>query len=61
MNGPGEAALTEIGVTGGGNQNHMLYINGNQINKISTNDMIEKIVSLVEQKDKKIKAASQVK
>jgi len=39
----------------------MLYINGNQINKISTNDMIEKIVSLVEQKDKKIKAASQVK
>ena len=61
VNGPGEAALTEIGVTGGGNQNHMLYINGNQINKISTNDMIEKIVSLVEQKDKKIKAASQVK
>ena len=61
VNGPGEAALTDIGVTGGGNQNHMLYINGNQINKISTNDMIEKIVSLVEQKDKKIKAASQVK
>ena len=61
VNGPGEAALTEIGVTGGGNQNHMLYINGNQINKISTNDMIEKIISLVEQKDKKIKAASQVK
>ena len=61
VNGPGEAALTEIGVTGGGNQNHMLYINGNQINKISTNDMIEKIVSLVEQKDKKIKAESQVK
>ena len=27
VNGPGEAALTDLGLTGGGNSNHMLYIN----------------------------------
>ena len=31
MNGPGGAS---IGITGGGNNNHMLYINGNKKNKI---------------------------
>ena len=30
VNGPGEAKQTEIGITGGGKNNHMLYINGLQ-------------------------------
>ncbi len=51
VNGPGEAAFTEIGVTGGGNNNHMLYINGNQMNKITSKEMIDKIVSMVEEKE----------
>ena len=58
MNGPGEAALTDLGVTGGGNNNHMLYINGNQIKKISTKEMIDKVLSLVEQKEKELEIKS---
>ena len=54
VNGPGEAAMTDLGITGGGNNNHMLYINGNQIKKIETPEMIDKIVSLIEQKEKEI-------
>jgi len=51
VNGPGEAAYTDFGLTGGGKDNHMLYISGNQIKKISTNEMIDRIVSLIEKKE----------
>jgi len=61
VNGPGEAALTDIGVTGGGNNNHMLYLNGNQMKKISTNEMIDKVMSLIKQKELEIKSKSQKK
>ena len=55
VNGPGEAALTDLGVTGGGNNNHMLYINGQQLKKISTKEMIDKVISFIEKKEKEIK------
>ncbi len=50
VNGPGEAKQTEIGITGGGKNNHMLYLNGIDTEKVTTNEMIDKIVSLVEEK-----------
>ncbi len=50
VNGPGEAKQTEIGITGGGKDNHMLYLNGLETEKITTKDMIDKIVTLVEEK-----------
>ncbi len=50
VNGPGEAKQTEIGITGGGNDNHMLYLNGLETEKVITKDMINKIVTLVEEK-----------
>ena len=50
VNGPGEAKQTEIGITGGGKGNHMLYLNGLDTEKIATEDMIDKIVNLVEEK-----------
>ncbi len=50
VNGPGEAAMTDIGVTGGNKGNNMLYLSGVQSEKILTNDMIDKIVSEVEKK-----------
>ena len=50
VNGPGEAKQTEIGITGGGKDNHMLYLNGLETEKVLTKDMINKIVSLVEEK-----------
>ena len=50
VNGPGEAMHTEIGVTGGGNNNHQIYINGKK-NYISKNkNLVEEISSLIENK-----------
>jgi (E)-4-hydroxy-3-methylbut-2-enyl-diphosphate synthase len=50
VNGPGEAAQTEIGLTGGGQDNNLLYLSGVPHTKVASNDIIKKIVSLVEKK-----------
>ena len=50
VNGPGEAAMTDVGITGGKKGNNMLYLSGVQSEKVLTSDMIEKIVSEVEKK-----------
>ena len=50
VNGPGEAALTDIGITGGGKGNNMLYLSGIQNQKVLTEDIIEKVVMEVEKK-----------
>ncbi len=52
VNGPGEAAQTEIGLTGGGQDNNLLYLSGIPHTKIASADIIEKVVKLVEQKVK---------
>ena len=54
VNGPGEAALTDVGVTGGGKGNNMLYLNGIESKKISSDEMISKVVKLVEEKAEEI-------
>jgi (E)-4-hydroxy-3-methylbut-2-enyl-diphosphate synthase len=58
VNGPGEAAMTDIGITGGGKGNNMLYLSGIQSEKVLTDDIIEKVISQVEKKaaelDKKL-------
>ena len=50
VNGPGEAAQTDIGITGGGKGNNMLYLSGVQTEKVLTSDIIKKVVSEVEKK-----------
>ena len=50
VNGPGEAAMTDVGVTGGQKGNNMLYLSGVQTEKIMTDDMISKVVYEVEKK-----------
>ena len=50
VNGPGEAALTDIGITGGGKGNNMLYLSGVQSEKVLTGEIINKVVSEVEKK-----------
>ena len=57
VNGPGEAAQTDIGITGGGKGNNMLYLNGVESEKISSEEMISKVVQLVEQKAEEIEKA----
>ena len=54
VNGPGEAALTDIGITGGGKDSNMLYLNGVQTQKLDNQDIISKVVELVEKKAKEI-------
>ena len=57
VNGPGEAAQTDIGITGGGKGNNMLYLNGVETEKISSDEMISKVVRLVEEKAEEIEKA----
>ena len=58
VNGPGEAAQTEIGLTGGGQDNNLLYLSGVPHTKIASKDILKKIVKLVEDKvkEKSLKA-----
>ena len=55
VNGPGEAASTDIGITGGGKGSNMLYLSGIQTEKILTKEIISKVVNLVEKKASEIK------
>ncbi len=54
VNGPGEAAYTDIGVTGGGKDSSMLYLKGVQTEKLDNQNMISKVVELVEKKAEEI-------
>ena len=48
VNGPGEARQTDIGLTGGGRGNHMIYLNGVADHKIEDEKLVDHIVELVE-------------
>ena len=56
VNGPGEALMTDIGFTGGGAGNGMIYWAGKQDHRISNDDMVNHIVDLVEKRAKEIDA-----
>ena len=55
VNGPGEASQTQIGLTGGGKGNHMMYLSGIPHHKVATKDMIKRVVDLVEKKSAELK------
>ncbi len=55
VNGPGEAAQTDIGITGGKKGSNMLYLSGVQSEKVLTEDMINKVVLEVEKKVSELK------
>ena len=42
--------MTDIGITGGGKGNNMLYLSGIQSEKILSEDIIKRVVSEVEKK-----------
>ena len=56
VNGPGEARETDIGLTGGGKDNHMVYLSGVTDHKVATGDMVDHIVELVEAKAAELEA-----
>ena len=56
VNGPGEARETDIGLTGGGNGKHMVYLSGLTDHTIESEQMVDHIVRLVEAKAAEIQA-----
>ena len=60
VNGPGEARETDIGLTGGGNGKHMVYLSGVTDHHVQDADMVDHIVRLVEAKAAEIEAGREV-
>lgn len=56
VNGPGEARETDIGLTGGGNGKHMVYLSGVTDHHVQDADIVDHIVKLVEAKAAEIEA-----
>ena len=50
VNGTGEDAQTQIGLTGGGRGNNMVYLSGIPHHKVASKNIISHIVKLVEEK-----------
>ena len=61
VNGPGEARETDIGLTGGGNGKHMVYLSGVTDHHVQDEGMIDHIVRLVEQKAAEMEAEVEAK
>ena len=55
VNGPGEASQTHLGLTGGGKNNHMMYLSGLPHHKVASDKIIEEVVDLVEKKSKELR------
>ncbi len=54
VNGPGEATMTDIGITGGGNDTHMIYLNGKKNNVVKKVDLEEYLEKLIRNKSKEV-------
>ena len=61
VNGPGEALMTDVGLTGGGNNRHMVYSAGRQDHTIDGGSMVDHIVAQVEAKVAAIQAEETAK
>ena len=59
VNGPGEATMTNIGITGGGNGTHMIYIDGKKNNVIKDVDLENYLENIIREKSKKIELGNQ--
>lgn len=57
VNGPGEAAQTDVGFTGGGAGSGMVYVAGLPDHKQANDGMVDHLVHLVEEKAVEIEAA----
>lgn len=60
VNGPGEARETDIGLTGGGRGNHMVYVSGIADHKIDDDKIVDHVVELVEARAREIDSGGPV-
>ncbi len=56
VNGPGEAMMTDIGLTGGGRGTHQIYLGGLTDHRLQNADIVDHLVALVERKAAEIEA-----
>jgi (E)-4-hydroxy-3-methylbut-2-enyl-diphosphate synthase len=61
VNGPGEALMTDIGLTGGGAGRHMVYSTGKQDHTTDTEAMIDHLVEMVETRAAALQAEADAK
>ena len=52
VNGPGEATMTQIGITGGGNNTHMIYIDGKKDHRIKNEELVPYLENIIRSKVK---------
>jgi (E)-4-hydroxy-3-methylbut-2-enyl-diphosphate synthase len=50
VNGPGEANMTNIGITGGGNNTHMVYVDGNKDHIVRDKDLAPYLEDIIRKK-----------
>lgn len=62
VNGPGEALMTDIGLTGGGSGTHQIYIGGDKAHRFHEGDqsIVDYIVAMVEEKAAAIEASAKI-
>ena len=53
VNGPGEANMTNIGITGGGNDTHMIYVDGKKDHIIKDRDLAPYLEDIIRKKAEK--------
>jgi (E)-4-hydroxy-3-methylbut-2-enyl-diphosphate synthase len=58
VNGPGEALMTDLGVTGGGAGRHMVYAAGKTDHTVDADQMLEHVIELVEKKAAELDSAA---
>ena len=57
VNGPGEATLTDVGLTGGGKGTHQVYVAGVTDHRLKDQDIVEHLAAMIEAKAEEIEAA----
>ena len=60
VNGPGEALMTDVGLTGGGKGTHQIYLSGQSAHRLQNEDIVSHLVRLVEEKAAAIASETQV-
>ncbi len=58
VNGPGEATMTNIGITGGGNDTHMIYLDGKKNNVVKNVDLENYLEDLIRKKTKELELSN---
>ncbi|MBV1929506.1 MAG: flavodoxin-dependent (E)-4-hydroxy-3-methylbut-2-enyl-diphosphate synthase, partial [Gammaproteobacteria bacterium] len=56
VNGPGEALMTDVGLTGGGRDTHQIYIGGMTDHRLQDKNIVDHLVEQVEAKAAEIEA-----